>query len=112
MRVAADSTCFISPSRYWREEEMATTPRVADCQSSLGLSSATETLKLLPRRSFRLRRTWRRSLRECASSMRSSRLRYAMGMCAGRGECRKHCRAKASPWHEWKDVQGLGERRG
>jgi len=61
---------------------MATMPSVADCQRSVGSISATETLKLERRRSLMLRRTWRRSLSECAPSMRSSSVRWAMGITA------------------------------
>ena len=41
-------------------------------------SSATETLKLVRSRSFRLRTTWRLSLIDCAASMWSSRVRKAI----------------------------------
>src|SRR5262244_2768538 len=59
---------------------MLTTPMVARFQSSALSSSATETLKLVRSRSFRLRTTWRRSLIDCAASMWSSSVRKAIGM--------------------------------
>src|SRR5580704_8598044 len=57
---------------------MLTTPIVARFHKLLGSSSATETLKLVRRRSFRLRRTCRLSLSDCAASMCSSRVRKAI----------------------------------
>src|SRR5690348_15059898 len=57
---------------------MLTTPRVARCHKSVWSSSATATLNWVRRRSFKLRRTCRLSFRECAPSMRSSRVRKAI----------------------------------
>src|SRR5512146_409850 len=59
---------------------MATTPRVADRQVTASSISATEKVKLWRSGSFMERTTWRRSLRELACSMRSSRVRWATGM--------------------------------
>src|SRR6202051_1909600 len=59
---------------------MLATPMVARFQSSAASSSATETLKLVRSRSFKLRTTWRLSLIDCAASMWSSRVRNAMGI--------------------------------
>src|SRR5229473_1002548 len=53
---------------------------VARCHKSVASISATEILKALRRRSFTLRTTWRLSLSECAASMRSSSVRYAIGI--------------------------------
>src|SRR5215470_17518351 len=57
---------------------MLTTPMVARFHNSAPSSSATETLKLLRKWSFRLRTTWRRSLTDCAASIWSSRVRKAI----------------------------------
>src|SRR5580692_10048152 len=57
---------------------MLTTPIVARFHSSAPSSSATETLKLVRSRSFRLRTTCRLSLIDCAASMWSSRVRKAI----------------------------------
>src|SRR5437763_16492721 len=57
---------------------MLTTPMVARFHSSAASSSATETLKLVRSRSFKLRTTWRLSLIDCAASMWSSRVRKAI----------------------------------
>src|SRR4051812_32352236 len=59
---------------------MATTPSVADRQVTASSISATEMLKLWGSWSFKERTTWRRSLRDWACSMRSSRVRWATGM--------------------------------
>src|SRR3954462_875835 len=59
---------------------MAHTPRVAVCHVTASSSSATETLKPAFNFSLSDRTTCRRSLSDCACSMRSSRVRLAMGM--------------------------------
>src|SRR5438874_13589916 len=59
---------------------MLTTPMVARCHRSVTSISATEMLKLLRRRSFTLRSTWRLSLREWAASILNSKVRYAIGI--------------------------------
>src|SRR5690348_13066076 len=59
---------------------MLTTPMVARFHSSAASSSATETLKLMRSRSFKLRTTCLRSLIDCAASMWSSRVRKAIGI--------------------------------
>src|SRR5678815_2762195 len=60
---------------------MLTTPMVAWFQRLVASSSATETLKLARSRSFKLRTTWRLSFKDCAASMRSSRVRKAIIQC-------------------------------
>src|ERR1700674_1060545 len=57
---------------------MLTTPKVARFHNPDAPSSATATLKCARSRSFRLRTTCRLSLRDCAASMRSSRVRKAI----------------------------------
>src|SRR5690348_9977565 len=57
---------------------MLTTPMVARFHNSALSNSATDTLKLVRRRSLRLRTTWRRSFSDCAASMLSSRVRKAI----------------------------------
>src|SRR5713226_1494574 len=86
MRSASSKTfCSISLTCF-SSFEIVTIPTTDLCHVSWCSSSATATLKSRRSLSFKLRRTCRLSLSDCASGMCSSRLSRPTGMCDSGGQ--------------------------